>query len=103
MASPSMPGTAYVLFHHVMGQTNGKRGVWSYVKGGMGGLTQALAKVGKDLGVDIRTNAEVARILVNDGAVYGVALATGEEFLAPKVSSGVAPRHTFDTRLEPHH
>ena len=41
--APSMPGTAYVLFHHVMGETNGKRGVWSYVRGGMGGLTQALA------------------------------------------------------------
>ena len=44
--APSMPGTAYVLFHHVMGETNGKRGVWSYVRGGMGGLTQALAGCG---------------------------------------------------------
>ena len=100
-ASPSMPGTAYVLFHHVMGQTNGKRGVWSYVKGGMGGLTQALAKAGKDLGVDIRLNADVARILVKDGAVYGVALADGEEFLAPKVASGVDPHLTFEKMLEP--
>ena len=58
-----MPGTAYVLFHHVMGETNGKRGVWSYVRGGMGGLTQALAAAAKDLGVEIRTEAEVARIL----------------------------------------
>src|SRR6516164_1673465 len=84
-ASPSMPGTAYVLFHHVMGQTNGKRGVWAYMRGGMGGLTQALARAGKSLGVEIRTETEVARILVRDGAVYGVALTTGEEFLAPKV------------------
>ena len=44
---PSMPGTAYVLFHHVMGETNGKRGVWSYVKGGMGGLTQAIANAAR--------------------------------------------------------
>ena len=43
LASPSVPGTAYVLFHHVMGETNGKRGVWGYVRGGMGSLTQALA------------------------------------------------------------
>ena len=43
MASPSMPGTGYVLFHHVMGETDGRRGVWGYVRGGMGGLTQALA------------------------------------------------------------
>jgi phytoene dehydrogenase-like protein len=100
-ASPSMPGTAYVLFHHVMGQTNGKRGVWSYVKGGMGGLTQALAKAGTDLGVDIRLNAEVARILVRDNTVYGVALTSGEEFLAGKVASGVDPRHTFEKMLDP--
>src|SRR6202007_584242 len=66
-AAPSMPGTAYVLFHHVMGETNGKRGVWSYTRGGMGGLTQALAKAATDLKVDIRTNAEVARILIRDG------------------------------------
>ena len=62
-----MPGTAYVLFHHVMGETNGKRGVWGYVRGGMGGLTQALAQAAQDLGVEIRTEAEVARILVKDG------------------------------------
>jgi phytoene dehydrogenase-like protein len=48
MASPSMPGTAYVLFHHVMGEGGGKRGVWGYVRGGMGGLTQALAAAGDD-------------------------------------------------------
>ena len=60
--APSMPGTAYVLFHHVMGETNGKRGVWSYVRGGMGGLTQALAGAARDLGVEIRTNADVEKI-----------------------------------------
>src|SRR5260370_28986530 len=42
-ASPSMPGTAYVLFHHVMGECDGTRGVWGYVRGGMGGITQSLA------------------------------------------------------------
>src|SRR5262245_66400911 len=73
-AAPSMPGTAYVLFHHVMGETNGKRGVWAYVRGGMGGLTQALARAGKSLGVEIRTEAEVAKILTHDGAAVGVAL-----------------------------
>ena len=31
-----MPGTAYVLFHHVMGECDGVRGVWGYVRGGMG-------------------------------------------------------------------
>src|SRR6185295_16710169 len=46
-ASPSMPGTAYVLFHHVMGECDGARGVWGYVRGGMGGLSNALAKAAR--------------------------------------------------------
>jgi phytoene dehydrogenase-like protein len=99
-ASPSMPGTAYVLFHHVMGETNGKRGVWAYVKGGMGGLTQALAKAAQDLGVEIRTQAEVAKILVRDGAVTGVALRNGDEFSSSRVASGVDCNVTFNHLLD---
>jgi phytoene dehydrogenase-like protein len=95
MASPSMPGTAYVLFHHVMGESGGKRGVWGYVRGGMGGLTQALAAVARDLRADIRCEAEVARILVQDGRAVGVALESGDEFYAPIVASNADARVTF--------
>jgi phytoene dehydrogenase-like protein len=95
MASPSMPGTAYVLFHHVMGEAGGKRGVWGYMRGGMGGLTQALAAAARDLGADIRCKAEVARILAEDGRAVGVALATGDEYLAPIVASNADARVTF--------
>jgi phytoene dehydrogenase-like protein len=95
MASPSIPGTAYVLFHHVMGETDGKRGVWGYVRGGMGGLTQALAAAARDLGATIRCDAEVARILVRDGAAVGVALAGGDEYQAPIVASNADARVTF--------
>ncbi|MGH7388130.1 MAG: phytoene desaturase family protein [Candidatus Rokuibacteriota bacterium] len=101
MASPSMPGTAYVLFHHVMGETGGKRGVWGYVRGGMGGLTQALAAAARDLGAEIRCDAEVARIVVRDGRAIGVALATGEEFRAPVVASNADARVTFTRLLDP--
>jgi phytoene dehydrogenase-like protein len=105
MAAPSMPGTAYVLFHHVMGETNGKRGVWAYVKGGMGGLTQAIAGAAKALGVEIRTNAEVQRILIQQGMTTGVALASGDEFRAPVVASNADANVTFnrlmDNRLLP--
>src|SRR5262245_11564412 len=52
MASPSMPGTAYVLFHHVMGECDGVRGVWSYVRGGMGGISNALAAAAHELGAE---------------------------------------------------
>ncbi|HEY1866803.1 MAG TPA: NAD(P)/FAD-dependent oxidoreductase [Candidatus Cybelea sp.] len=99
--APSMPGTAYVLFHHVMGETNGKRGVWSYVRGGMGGLTQALAAAAKDLGVEIRADAEVKRILTRGGRVTGVALTNGDEFRARRVASGVDCHVTFEQLLDP--
>src|SRR5213082_1347169 len=95
MASPSMPGTAYVLFHHVMGEAGGARGVWGYMRGGMGGVTQALAAAARDLGADIRCDAEVARILVRDGRTIGVALASGDEFNAPIVASNADARVTF--------
>jgi phytoene dehydrogenase-like protein len=99
--APSMPGTAYVLFHHVMGETNGKRGVWSYVKGGMGGLTQALAAAARDLGVEIRTEAEVAKILTKNGVAAGVALTNGDEYRAKKIASGVDCHLTFQKLLDP--
>jgi phytoene dehydrogenase-like protein len=98
--APSMPGTAYVLFHHVMGETNGKRGVWSYVRGGMGGLTQALAAAARDLGVEIRTEAEVAKILTRGDRVTGVALTNGDEFRARRVASGVDCHLTFERLLD---
>jgi phytoene dehydrogenase-like protein len=101
MAAPSMPGTAYVLFHHVMGETNGKRGVWGYVRGGMGGLTQALAKAAQGLGVEIRCDAEVSRIRVKDGRTAGVVLADGTEFSAPVVASNADANVTFNRLLEP--
>ncbi len=101
MASPSMPGTGYVLFHHVMGETDGRRGVWGYVRGGMGGLTQALARAARDLGAEIRCEAEVARILVRDGRVTGVALLGGDEYQAPVVASNADARVTFTRLLDP--
>jgi phytoene dehydrogenase-like protein len=100
MASPSIPGTAYVLFHHVMGEAGGARGVWGYMRGGMGGITQALAAAARDLGVNIRCDAEVERILVRDGRAVGVALASGDEFYAPVVASNADARVTFLALLD---
>jgi phytoene dehydrogenase-like protein len=95
MASPSVPGTAYVLFHHVMGEAGGTRGVWAYMRGGMGGITQALAGAARELGADIRCDAEVERILVEDGRAVGVALESGDEFHAPIVASNADANVTF--------
>jgi phytoene dehydrogenase-like protein len=100
-AAPSMPGTAYVLFHHVMGECDGARGVWGYVRGGMGGISNALAAAARERDAEIRVNSEVARILVKDGRVRGVALADGTEIPATTVVSGCDPRVTFLRLTEP--
>ncbi|CAN5568047.1 NAD(P)/FAD-dependent oxidoreductase [soil metagenome] len=94
-APPSHPGTAYVLFHHVMGECNGVRGVWGYVRGGMGMISNSIAAAAKAHGTEIRTNAEVSRIIVKDSRVTGVALKDGTEFTAKKVASCADANVTF--------
>ena len=100
-ASPSMPGTAYVLFHHVMGECNGVRGVWGYVRGGMGMISRSIAAAAKEKGAEIRTNAAVGRILVRDGRAYGVALADGTEFHAKRIASNADANVTFLKLTDP--
>jgi phytoene dehydrogenase-like protein len=87
MAAPSTPGTAYVLFHHVMGECNGARGVWGYVRGGMGSLPEAIAAAARRLGAQVRTQAPVARVRVRGGNAEGVVLADGTEIRARRVLS----------------
>jgi phytoene dehydrogenase-like protein len=100
-ASPSMPGTAYVLFHHVMGECNGARGVWGYVRGGMGGIAHALAESAKAHGAKIRTNASVAKLLIRDGRVGGVVLDDGSELHARIVASNADANVTFLKLADP--
>src|SRR3954471_7828427 len=95
MASPSMPGTAYVLFHHVMGECDGIRGVWGYVRGGMGGISNAIAASALDKGAEIRTGAEVARVVVIGGQAQGVELKDGTKIRATRVASGADAHVTF--------
>lgn len=95
MASPATPGTAYVLFHHVMGECNGVRGVWGYVRGGMGGISNALAAAARSHGADIRTSSPVAKILVCGGAASGVVLEDGTELAATRVVSNADAAVTF--------
>jgi phytoene dehydrogenase-like protein len=100
-ASPSYPGTAYVLLHHVMGEAGGARGVWGYVQGGMGGLTAALETACRDLGVEIRREASVKRILVRRGEAAGVALWDDTLLEAPVVASSIDAHQTFERLLDP--
>lgn len=100
-ASISSPGTAYVLLHHVMGEAGGKRGVWGFVQGGMGGIATALEKTCKDLGVEIRRESPVAKILLNGQKAKGVMLVDGTVIEAEVVASGVDAHLTFEKFLEP--
>src|SRR6202041_2196297 len=63
---PRSPGTAYILLHHVMGGVGGHRGLWGFVRGGMGGVSNAIADSARSKGVEIRPSAPVAKILVSE-------------------------------------
>lgn len=94
-ASPSSPGTGYVLFHHVMGSVTGHRGVWAYAAGGIGAVCDALAAAALEAGAHIRTGAEVIHIRLRDGRATGVVLDGGEEIEADIVVSSADPARTF--------
>jgi phytoene dehydrogenase-like protein len=102
-AAPSSPGSAYVLLHHVMGQIGGRRGVWGYVRGGMGGLADALDGSCRASGVEIRRESEVVGIRVDRGGAVGVTLADGTEIPAAAVASSVDAHQTFLRLLGPEH
>lgn len=92
---PRSPGTAYILLHHVMGSVGGKRGLWGFVRGGMGALSEAIAAAAQSRGAEIRTAAEVQKILVSNGRARGVVLNSGEELQAEVVVSNLTPHQTF--------
>jgi phytoene dehydrogenase-like protein len=92
---PRSPGSAYVLLHHYMGEIDGAFRAWGFQKGGTGAISDSIARAAMSLGAEIRTEAAVERVLVKDGKVTGVALASGDEIAAPIVVSGLDPRRTF--------
>lgn len=99
-ASPSSPGTAYGLLHHVMGSAGGQRGVWGYVQGGMGALANALAAAAGDLGVEIHREADVAEILISGGRAVGVLLRDGTQLRARSIASSADAHVTFERLLD---
>jgi phytoene dehydrogenase-like protein len=98
---PRSPGTAYVLLHHYMGEIDGAFRAWGFQKGGTGAISEAIARAARSLGAEIRTGADVERVLVKGGRTTGVALASGEEITAPIVVSGLDPRRTFTQLVDP--
>jgi len=94
-AGPEQAGTAYVLAHHYAGRAHGVQGAWGFVRGGMGAITRALALAFRSAGGEIRTEADVERILVSDGRARGVVLRDGTEIAAECVLSNATPHRTF--------
>ncbi|KAK3224114.1 hypothetical protein Dsin_011139 [Dipteronia sinensis] len=96
MASIHVPGSGYVLLHHVMGETDGDRNVWSHVEGGMGSVSLAISKAACDAGAHILTNAEVSQLMIKDsGEVNGVLMADGTHVHSSIVLSNATPYKTF--------
>ena len=97
-ASPYTPGTAYVLLHHLFGEAAGVPGAWGHAIGGMGAITQAMARAAREAGVDIVLNAPVEEVIVEKGRAAGV-VASGKAWRAPQVVAGVNPRLLFSRLL----
>ena len=81
-----------MLLHHVFGEVNGKRGAWGHAIGGMGAITQAMAKSATARGVVIRLDTAVREVLVEGGRAVGVVTEAGETLRAGAVISNLNPR-----------
>jgi len=101
-ASPFTPGSGYVLLHHVLGEVNGKKGSWGHAIGGMGAITQAMAKACAQLGVTIKTDAPVKEVILEKGRAVGVATEAGEVYRAPIIASNLNPKLLFLKLVDKH-
>ncbi len=100
-ASPYTPGSAYVLLHHVFGETNGKKGVWGHAIGGMGAITQAMSRAAAERGVEIRLQSPVREVIVERGRAVGVITDSGETFRARAVISNLNPKLLYQKLIDP--
>jgi phytoene dehydrogenase-like protein len=99
-ASPYAAGSAYVMLHHAFGEVNGKKGVWGHAIGGMGAITQAMAKAARAAGAEITLDAGVREVIVERDRAVGVVLDSGETVRARYVAAKVNPKLLY-TRLVP--
>jgi phytoene dehydrogenase-like protein len=100
-ASPYAAGSGYVLLHHVFGEVNGKKGAWGHAIGGMGAITQAMAKAAAERGVEIRVASPVREVLVESGRAVGVVTEKGEEIRARSVVSNLNPKLLYGALIDP--
>jgi phytoene dehydrogenase-like protein len=98
-ASPYTPGTAYVLLHHAFGEVNGKKRLWGHAIGGMGAITQAMARAAAEHGVEVETNAAVREVLIEKGRAAGVVLADGRLVRGAAVAANVNPKLLYTAMI----
>eukprot|EP01091_Cochliopodium_minus_P009053 TRINITY_DN2159_c0_g1_i1.p1 TRINITY_DN2159_c0_g1~~TRINITY_DN2159_c0_g1_i1.p1 ORF type:complete len:445 (-),score=114.63 TRINITY_DN2159_c0_g1_i1:21-1355(-) len=98
--SPNSVGSGYVLLHHSMGVTDGVRGIWAFVRGGMGGISESIAQSALASGATIAVNQSVDKILVKNGKAMGVVLKGGEKIESNIVVSNATAAVTFQQLLE---
>jgi phytoene dehydrogenase-like protein len=100
-ASLLQPGAAIAMLHHAVGQLDGVKGAWGIVKGGMGGITQAMARSAEDKGVVIEMNCAVSEILVENGRAAGVKTESGKVYKAPIIAANTDAKTTLLKLLDP--
>jgi len=99
MLGPRSAGSSLVLLLREAGRLRaGGRSL--RVRGGPGALTTALATAAREAGAEIRTDTSVERVLVADNRVTGV-VANGQEIPCATVLSGLDPRSTFLSLVDP--
>lgn len=100
-ASPYTPGSAYVLLHHCFGEVDGKKGVWGHAIGGMGAITQAMAKSAQASGAEIVLSSPVKEILIEKGKAVGAVTESGKVFRGRAVVSNLNPKLLYLKLMEP--
>jgi phytoene dehydrogenase-like protein len=97
---PWSAGSGMVLLLRAANEAMAPRKRW-FVRGGPGALASALARAVRDYGGEVRTNAQVTRVLVDGERARGVVLADGSELRANAVISAAHPKHTFLQLCDP--
>jgi phytoene dehydrogenase-like protein len=100
---PRSPGSVFTLLYRLAGQVEGRSGALALPRGGMGAAVEAIAAAARAQGAEIRTEARVARILVEDDRAAGVELQSGERIAAGTVVSNADPKATFLSLLGAEH
>lgn len=104
-AGPKSPGTGYVLLRPLVRDHETAAGGWGFVRGGMGTISDAIARSGQAHGMEVRTDAEVREIRVENGRATGIVLASGETISARRVAANASAQTTFldlvDQRILP--